>query len=77
MVTTKPIKQMGDHLPTYTSRRPLLVWRQTSCHGRLLLEEGGNFTISRLNNSQTSWNLQHNVGNRERLLVASNEEGCD
>ena len=67
---------MGDHLSTYPNRRAPLVWRQTSRHGRLLLKEGGNFTVSRLNNGRTPWNFEHNMGNRKRLLVASNEEGC-
>ena len=66
---------MGHHLPTYRIRRPPLVQGQTSRHGRLFLEEGGNFTLSRLNNGRTPRNLEHNMGNREGLLVASNEEG--
>ena len=48
---------------------------QASRCGRLLLKEGGNFTVSRLDNSQTPRNLKHDVGNCEGLLVASNEEG--
>ena len=66
---------MGHHLSTHRVRRSLLVQGQTSCHGRLLLKEGGNFTISRLNNGRTPRNLKYNMGNSEGLLVASNEKG--
>ena len=67
---------MGCYLPAYRVQRHPLVWGQTSCHGRLLLKEGGNFTVSRLDNSQTPRNFEHNMGNREGLLVASHEKGC-
>ena len=45
--TMYPLKQL----------RSLLVWGQTSHHGRLLLKEGGNFTISWLINSRTPRNI--------------------
>ena len=67
---------MGDHLSTNPVQLSSLVWRQTSRHGRLLLKEGGNFTIPQLDDGRTPRNFEHNLGNRERLLVASNEEGC-
>ena len=66
---------MGHHLPTHRIQRSSLVRGQISHHGRLLLKEGGNFTISPLDHSRTPWNFEHNVGNREGLLVASHEKG--
>ena len=65
---------MDHHLPTHRIQRSPLVQGQTSHHGRLLLEEGGTFTLSRLNNGWTSRNFEYNMGNRKGLLVASNEE---
>ena len=67
---------MVDHLSNHPVRWPPLVWGQTSRHGRLLLKEGGNFIVSRLNNGRTPRNFEHNMGNRKGLLVASHEEGC-
>ena len=66
---------MGRYLPTYRVQQSPLVWGQTSRHGRLLLKEGGNFTVSRLDNSWTPRDFEHNVGNHEGLLVASHEKG--
>ena len=65
---------MGNHLSAHSIWQSPLVWGQTSRRGRLLLKEGGKFTVSRLNNGWTPWNFVHNMGNREGLLVASNEE---
>ena len=75
MTTTGIVGQMGNHLPINPIRWPLLVWGQTSHHGRLLLKEGGNFTISRLCDSWTPQNFEHNVGNHMGLLVANDEKG--
>jgi uncharacterized Zn-binding protein involved in type VI secretion len=36
---------MGNNFPTQKGRRPLLVWQQTSSHGRPTLKKGGNFTL--------------------------------
>ena len=66
---------MGYNVPFETNRRTLLVWWPTSCHGRHLLKEGGNFIISWLANSRTPGNLQHYVGNLAGFLVAIHEEG--
>ena len=71
----KPTRQVGNYLSTHAIQQPPLVRGQTSRRGRLLLEEGGNFTVSRLINGRTPWNLKHDMGHSKRLLVASNEEG--
>ena len=44
--TAQFTKQMGNDIPLDTDRRTILVWQPTSCQGRHLLKEGGNFIIS-------------------------------
>ena len=74
--TVRTTLQVGNHISPKTTRGSLLVWRQISCHGRLLLKEGGNFTISWLTNSRTHGNLQHYVGNNTWLLVCNGHYNC-
>ena len=68
---------MGKHISPHTSRRITLVRRSTSCRGRHPLKEGGNFPLPRLTNSRTPRNLEYNVGDSSRLLVACHEERRD
>ena len=42
---TTPLTPVGHHLPAKTGGRAVLVWRLTSCCGKRLVEEGGNFTL--------------------------------
>ena len=50
---------MGKYLSTQTRQQSNLVWGQTSCCGRCLLKEGGNFTLPWLTNM--SWHAQFHL----------------
>ena len=66
---------MGNHVSLNTNRGTTLVRRPASNRGRQLLKEGGNFPLSRLTNSGTPRNFEHDVGNSTGFLVACHEKG--